>query len=223
MRPPFDPTGKSSADKAPWVLMGGSYSGALSAWTASTEPGTFWAYHASSAPVEAISNYYEYFTPVMQGMPQNCSNDLQLVISHVDSVLTNGSKSDVSKLKSMFGLGDVQHNDDFGAAIENGPFLWQGNQFYANSGFFAMCDAVENVGSGSSSIPGAGGVGLTKALAGYAHWFNSTFLPNYCSSTFGYPEFSGTYNTKCFDTYDANSPLFTDTTLDNTADRAWMW
>lgn len=44
----------------PWVLSGGSYSGALSAWTESTAPGTFWAYHASSAPVEAI---YDYVSP----------------------------------------------------------------------------------------------------------------------------------------------------------------
>lgn len=38
-------------------MSGGSYSGALAAWTESTAPGTFWAYHASSAPVEAIYDY----------------------------------------------------------------------------------------------------------------------------------------------------------------------
>jgi hypothetical protein len=41
----------------PWVLTGGSYSGALAAWTESIAPGTFWAYHASSAPVEAIYDF----------------------------------------------------------------------------------------------------------------------------------------------------------------------
>lgn len=51
---PFDHRRSSTPDKAPWVMMGGSYSGALSAWTASTQPGTYWAYHASSAPVEAV-------------------------------------------------------------------------------------------------------------------------------------------------------------------------
>jgi hypothetical protein len=54
---PFDPSGNSNAAKAPWVLVGGSYSGALAAWTEITAPGTFWAYHASSAPVQAIANY----------------------------------------------------------------------------------------------------------------------------------------------------------------------
>lgn len=57
---PFDTNHSSNADKAPWVFSGGSYSGALSAWTESTSPGTFWAYHASSAPVEAISDYVSF-------------------------------------------------------------------------------------------------------------------------------------------------------------------
>jgi hypothetical protein len=46
----------------PWVLSGGSYSGALAAWTASTQPGTFWAYHSSSAPVEAVDDYVSSLT-----------------------------------------------------------------------------------------------------------------------------------------------------------------
>lgn len=54
---PFDTAHSSNADKAPWVMSGGSYSGALAAWTEKLAPGTFWAYHASSAPVEAISDY----------------------------------------------------------------------------------------------------------------------------------------------------------------------
>lgn len=54
---PFDTNHGSNADKAPWVFSGGSYSGALAAWIESMAPGTFWAYHASSAPVQAIEDY----------------------------------------------------------------------------------------------------------------------------------------------------------------------
>lgn len=124
---PFDTNGASNADKAPWVLAGGSYSGALSAWTASVAPGTFWAYHSSSAPVEAIYDYWQYFEPVQQGMPQNCSKDLSLVMDHIDQVLNTGSSQDIHTLKDMFGLADVTYSDDFGAALENGPWLWQSN------------------------------------------------------------------------------------------------
>jgi hypothetical protein len=118
----------SNARDVPWVLMGGSYSGALSAWTESVAPGTFWAYHASSAPVEAVSDYWDYFLPVMEGMPKNCSADLREVVEFMDGVLTNGTGEEVYALKAKFGLQNVTHNDDFMAALENGPWLWQGNQ-----------------------------------------------------------------------------------------------
>lgn len=42
----------------------------------------------------------------------------------------------------------------------------------------------------------------------------------YCES-YGY--FTGTYNVECFDTYTASNPMFTDTSLNNTVDRAWEW
>lgn len=75
---PFDTDHSSNAQNAPWVFSGGSYSGALSAWTEAMSPGTivvqglyyillivfkgtFWAYHASSAPVEAINDYVRTF------------------------------------------------------------------------------------------------------------------------------------------------------------------
>lgn len=65
---PFATHFSSNAAAVPWVLMGGSYSGALSAWTASVAPGTIWAYQASSAPVQAVSDYWGYFLPVQEGM-----------------------------------------------------------------------------------------------------------------------------------------------------------
>lgn len=141
---PFDSNHSSNAASAPWINSGGSYSGALSAWTESTSPGTFWAYHASSAPVQAIDDYWQYFYPVQDGMPKNCSKDVSLVIDYMDNVLTHGNKSAVTALKTKFGLESVEHNDDFMAVLENGPWLWQSNSFSTGySGFYQFCDAIE--------------------------------------------------------------------------------
>ncbi|GAB1739785.1 hypothetical protein NU219Hw_g4722t1 [Hortaea werneckii] len=215
----------SNADDVPWVFMGGSYSGALSAWIESVDPGTIWAYQASSAVVQTISDFWAYFLPVQQGMPQNCSADVSLVIDHMDDVLTNGSENEIHDLKTMFGLQNVTHNDDFMAALENGPWLWQGNQFYTGySGFFQWCDYIENMINATDTTirPGPEGVGLEKALAGYAEWTKSVLLPGYCED-YGYDVFNGSLNTYCFDTYDPTSPIFTDTTLANEANRQWQW
>jgi hypothetical protein len=125
---PFDTNHSSNADKAPWVFSGGSYSGALTAWTESMAPGTFWAYHASSAPVEAIDNYvsflkmgcicftnlykWQYFVPVQEGMAKNCSKDINLVIEYMDNVFTHGSETEQLALKKKFGLEYLTHADD---------------------------------------------------------------------------------------------------------------
>ena len=122
---PFDTNQSSIASKVPWVMTGGSYSGALAAWTESTNPGTFWAYLASSAPVEALFDYYGYFTPVMEGMPVNCSTDIQAVVKYVDGILTNGTDDDKNSLKAMFGAESLVHDDDFASTLQSPVFLWQ--------------------------------------------------------------------------------------------------
>lgn len=222
---PFIRHASSNAKDVPWVFMGGSYSGALSAWIESVDPGTIWAYQASSAVVQTISDFWAYFLPVQEGMPQNCSADVSLVIDHMDDVLMNGSPSEIVELKTMFGLQNVTHNDDFMAALENGPWLWQGNQFYTGySSFFQWCDYIEGMTNATNSTtrPGPEGVGLEKALSGYAQWTKEVLLPGYCED-YGYEVFNGTYNTYCFNTYDETSPLYTDTSLSNQVDRQWQW
>jgi len=100
----------------------------------------------------------------------------------------------------MFGLGGVKHNDDFASALENGPWLWQDLQFYGGDYVYQFCDNVEGVVKNSTAaLPGPGGVGVEKALAGYANWFNTTYLPGACAG-YGYADFQGTYNVECFNT-----------------------
>ena len=126
--------------------------------------------------------------PVQAGMPKNCSKDLSLVIDHIDAVLQHGSPSNKTALKTKFGLGGLEHDDDFGAALENGPWLWQSNSFTSNySRFFRFCDYIENAGPfadnmtnstgyGSGTVPDEDGVGLDKALDGYAAWMKRELI-----------------------------------------------
>ncbi|KAJ5935397.1 Peptidase S28 [Penicillium verhagenii] len=217
----FDTNKSSNAQNAPWVLSGGSYSGALTAWTESVAPGTFWAYHASSAPVEAIDDYWQYFKPVQEGMAQNCSADVSRVVDYVDQVSAHGTKAQQKELQALFGLGGLEHYDDFASALQNGPWLWQSNSFYTGySEFFEFCDYVEGVEAGASVVPGADGVGLKKALSGYAKWFKTVYFPDSCSS-YGY--WTDSNSIACYDTYNASSPFYTDITVGNEIDRQWQW
>lgn len=95
------------------MYTGGSYSGVLAAAIAKLAPGTFWAYHSSSGPVEATYDYWSYFLPIQNGMPKNCSRDFERIVDHVDNVLLTGSDDEIYSLKKKFGLQDLAHKEDF--------------------------------------------------------------------------------------------------------------
>ncbi|KAG2743239.1 hypothetical protein P692DRAFT_20838872 [Suillus brevipes Sb2] len=50
--------------QAPWILIGGSCSGVLTSYTMVNKPGIFWAGYGSSATVQTITDYYDYFTRI---------------------------------------------------------------------------------------------------------------------------------------------------------------
>lgn len=109
--PAFLPNGSTSPTDVPWILCGGSYAGALTAWTAVLYPGVFWAYHAGSAVVEAVSNNWGYYAAVAKAAPVNCSTDLVALMAYVDGILLAGSGAEKTALKALFllqDLGDVE-------------------------------------------------------------------------------------------------------------------
>ncbi|KAG6178013.1 hypothetical protein E4U36_006790 [Claviceps purpurea] len=227
---PFDKKRTSSPDKAPWVLTGCSYAGALSAWVQRLAPGTFWAYHCSSAVVEAISDFWQYFEPTKAGMPKNCSSDLRMAIAHIDKVLASGDVKAGNDLKKRFGLEAIPNND-FGEALHTGVDDWQDISFDPSwyNPFYDFCDYIENVfpeaknnSKSHKHLPGPEGVGLHKALHGFARWSNEVLIPNNCNS---YPYWAnqGNHSVECFDYNNPQNPMFHDTSVENWANRQWWW
>ncbi|KAH6652526.1 serine carboxypeptidase S28 [Truncatella angustata] len=223
---PFDTANTSSADQAPWIWVGGSYSGALAAWIEELSPGTFWAYHSTSGPVEVIYDYWQYFQPIQQGMPKNCSLDYEAIVDHIDTVFTKGTEEEKIALKAMFLLEDVAHDDDAAVAISSPIWAWQSIQFYSGySSFYQMCDAIEGVipnNTGNYTNYSARGVGLNKALPNFAAWYRTEYIPGYCAS-YGYDDWSGDYNVQCWDSYNTSMQIFHDWSVDSPNGRTWVW
>lgn len=71
-------------------------------------------------------------------MPANCSADVSKVIEYVDGILLGDDDEAKQALKEKFGLGAVEHDDDFASALENGPWQWQGHNFASNYSDFCM-------------------------------------------------------------------------------------
>ncbi|KAF9450668.1 hypothetical protein P691DRAFT_809949 [Macrolepiota fuliginosa MF-IS2] len=200
-------------DKAPWVLVGGSYSGALTSWTMVNKPGLFAAGYASSAVVEAILDFWQYFEPEREHMPQNCSADVQAAIAHIDKVFSGTNNTAIQEIKELFGLGDMTHLDDVAGALRNNLWDWQSLQPTSgnNTEFFKFCDALE-VKNGVSAP--AEGWGLDHALQAWGnHWTTGGYLARLCGS--GSTEV-------CLGTYDPTQAYYTDTSIDN-SNRAWFW
>ncbi|KAK0721033.1 serine carboxypeptidase S28 [Lasiosphaeris hirsuta] len=240
---PFDKSGMSNAPDAPWIDLGASYSAALAAWIHKLSPGTFWAYHASSGPVQAIYDYWAYFLPIEHGMPKNCSADISRITGYIDELIDNGNHAEIQALKEDFGLAGLAHADDFAGymlfsgAVSGVVSAWQNvgpSSGYSN--FFQMCDSIEGVrpvainGTNSTAvgpwsnvtIPSADGIGLKKALPNLISYFRNEYLPNYCAY-YKYEEFLDPMSVGCFESYDTSNPFFSDKAVNNTGNRQWFW
>ncbi|KAF4809490.1 putative extracellular serine carboxypeptidase [Colletotrichum siamense] len=112
----FDNCEGANADKSPWVLIGGSYAGALAAWQSVITPGVFTAHHASSAVVHAIEDFWGFWTPIKQTKPWNCSEGAKLVIKKVDSILSKGDRQEIAAMKKEFGVA-LLNDVDFASTL----------------------------------------------------------------------------------------------------------
>ncbi|KAH7925529.1 hypothetical protein BV22DRAFT_1104894 [Leucogyrophana mollusca] len=198
-------------NQAHWVLIGGSYSGALTGWTMVNKPGVFRAGWASSAVVEAITNFYDLFKPIREHMPKNCSADVEAVISHLDWLYVTNNKTALQDLQNNFGLGKITHIEDFAAALVNNLYDWQMLQpGGGQQNFYRFCDALEVKDGVSASEKGWG---LQNALESWGNFWNTSYYASLC----------GTVDAEtCLGTYDATQPYYTDVSVNN-AWRSWFW
>ncbi|KAA1473365.1 hypothetical protein DENSPDRAFT_839826 [Dentipellis sp. KUC8613] len=198
-----------SPDKAPWVLVGGSYSGALTSFAKVNKPDIFWAGYASSAVVQSTVDFWQYYDVIRQSMPQNCSADVQAVIQHFDQVFNSGNQSAIHALKDTFGMLDVEHLDDVVGTLRNNLWDWQELNPYSgqDSKFYKFCDALE-VKDGKAAP--AGGWGVDHAVSAWGSYFKNTYMHTLC----------GDYDAAaCMNTY--GTP-YIDTSV-NQWGRSWQW
>ncbi|KAF9773591.1 hypothetical protein IL306_008580 [Fusarium sp. DS 682] len=206
---PFAKNGSIRPSKVPWVQTGCSAQGNRAIFTQKEDPDTFWASWVSSPPPQGISDFWRYFDAAKAYLPKNCTKDVNKVIQHLDNIMLHGSANEIQKIKEDFGAPDLKHNDDFMNLLTYGPQTYQDSRYYATR----WCDWVENSINltDTSKIPDEEGVGLEKALAGYARWTKEVLIPGRCE---GQGPWKGVNNTGCFNFGDADSLVYANKTLD---------
>ncbi|CAG8597774.1 16716_t:CDS:2, partial [Acaulospora colombiana] len=98
-----------------WIFVGGSYAGNIATWMREKYPELVFAAWASSAPLLAKINFFEYDQEVGRVLP--CRKDVADAISFVNEVLLSGNKTAINALKAQYGLGVLENDQDFASAI----------------------------------------------------------------------------------------------------------
>ncbi|KAF9554962.1 hypothetical protein CPC08DRAFT_712435 [Agrocybe pediades] len=154
--------------KTPWILIGGSYPGALVSWTMLKQPGVFWAGYSTAGVVQPIADFWQYFEPIRVNMPKNCSADVGRVIDHLDSLIAAGNFTAVSELQSVFQLTRAGPLSNFLAWMSVALREWRSLTVTTSrmSLFYPFCDSLEVKDDGE--IAPEDGWGLDQAIAGWA-------------------------------------------------------
>jgi hypothetical protein len=79
---------------------------------------------------------WEYFYPVYEGMPKNCSADIISAVSQIDQVLASGNAAQIQFVKTLYGMGALEHDDDFArytSALEPARLITLGSRSNAAS------------------------------------------------------------------------------------------
>ncbi|TFK21622.1 hypothetical protein FA15DRAFT_672436 [Coprinopsis marcescibilis] len=207
------PGGNTAAirpNQTAWILIGGSYSGALTAWTMGHRPGTFWAGYSSSGVVQPLLDFWQYWEPARNHMPANCSADVQRVVGYIDDAIASENSTLISQIQTSFGV----------QGVELFPFLnllsqpvgeWQMLDIATDeqSGFYQFCDLLETPRGASLERP-AEGVGLERAFENWSSWMREDWLPRICQG----------FDTRLCITFSLLG--YRDTQIDN-SQRSWLW
>ncbi|KAI1180318.1 extracelular serine carboxypeptidase-like protein [Nemania sp. FL0916] len=221
--------GDLTAPKTPWILYGGSLAGAQTAFSIKQYGhNILYGGIASSAPIDVVVGYPEWYNPIQKFAPQDCVNRINNIVDKFDDLVAKKQTAAIREFKTLFGLEVLTDNRDFASAIVDpignpGNYLsntWQElnwNSTYGSRDFFYFCGNVSDIDppkeiaavdyAMSKYTNGEPWVGL----GGYANYVK-TVTRKHCSS--------GDYNSHdCWGTQ--NQSAWADIT--NTAGRSYLY
>lgn len=94
-----------------WIVVGGSYAGELAAYYREKHPDLVAGALASSGPVLAKADFFEYDRHVAKVVTPECLASIKAVVSDVENKLHDASQT--AKAKALFGASEVVDNVDF--------------------------------------------------------------------------------------------------------------
>ncbi len=104
---------KSNHWTGKWVAFGGSYPGSLAAYYRLKYPENVVGSLASSAPVMAKEEFYEYDNHVTTVTGKECSTKIRQVVAEMEQALLNPDRTRFEGIKKSFGAEEIKNDIDF--------------------------------------------------------------------------------------------------------------
>lgn len=221
-----------SAPGTPWILYGGSLAGGETAFSikeyGSSGTGILWGGIASSAPVHAQIAYPQWYYPIQQFAPGDCTASINAIIDKMDRLVAQKNEKAINELKEIFGLGALKDIRDFAMTIAfpmGGPMNYPTNTWqelnwypaYTSNDFWNFCNNVTNLHAPENISA------VDFALAKYTHgepWQNLGNYANYVKQVLLPLCPSGNYNdVTCFGTQ--NKTFYAETA--NSGSRSYLY
>jgi hypothetical protein len=112
---------KLTSPHAPWILYGGSLAGSQTAFSlveyGSSGSGVLWGGISSSSVVKTQVTYPEWYYPIKQFAPGDCTASIYAIVDKMDYLIKTGNKKAIQELKEIFGLGTLKDIRDFAMTI----------------------------------------------------------------------------------------------------------
>ncbi|KAH8104535.1 peptidase S28 [Cristinia sonorae] len=158
-----------TAPNHPWIYYGGSYAGARAAHMRVLYPDLVYGAIASSGVTHASLSNWEYMEVIRKAADPKCSESLVEAVKGIDALLETRLRK---PLKDLFGLGELEHDDDFVSLISDPLGSWQAKMWdpsVGSTGFDEFCDA------------------LTRPIIAHANLLNDTMTYDYETDTVSFP------------------------------------
>ncbi|KAF8214964.1 serine carboxypeptidase S28-domain-containing protein [Mycena galopus ATCC 62051] len=207
-----------TAPNTPWIYYGGSYAGARAAHMKILYPDLVYGAIASSGVTHAAIINWEYMEIIRNASDPVCSGHLENSIKTIDTLLSNRRLA--GPLKSLFGLSDLRHNDDFASVISSPLGAWQSKCWhpdFVSTRFDDFCAALDKppFGSGMTSLselpygaPGRmitlpGGLAVDFTILNYAKYIKENIVTR-CPEGVNRDLCFGTWDEEQYQVYDVD-------------------
>lgn len=200
-----------TAPNVPWIYYGGSYAGARSAHMRVLYPELVFGAIASSAVTHATLSNWEYYDVIRQAADPSCTAHIENTVKTLDILLEVPYLN--PHVKGLFGLQNLEHDNDFMSVIETPLGYWQDKNWNPTIGsrkFDEFCEALNKpifgapdivalpVGHEDHLLSLPGGHRIDVSILNYAQYIRESLVKRCLNLSMTVEECFGTYNDTAF-------------------------